>query len=91
MRLAFSVCVRGMKNIETLTRVDVLMRIADESICSKHQRKELGILVYILGRVKKCGRGRNVSVPGLSTSAKVGELPLRNANARASSIKFEDG
>jgi hypothetical protein len=82
-----------MKNIEALTRVDVQMGTVDEdeSACSKHQRKELGALVCILGRARKCGRGRNVSVPGLSTSAKVGELPLRNANARASSTKSEDG
>lgn len=46
-----------MKNIEILTRIDVQMGIVDESACSKHQRKELGILVCILGWVKSVGGG----------------------------------
>lgn len=45
MRLAFSVCVRGMKNIEGLTGIDVQMGIVKERMCSKHQDKELEILV----------------------------------------------
>lgn len=46
-----------MKNIETLTRIDVRMGIVDDSSCSKHQRKELGISVYILGWVESVGGG----------------------------------